>query len=85
LPWDVLLHIFQLSDVPTLAVLGRVSLDFLVATSPLLYREVEITSLGQLEKLFCERKEKKVNSLSSSDPSFSFSPLLLPATKPDFH
>jgi len=74
LNWDLLLLLLQLSDVPTLAVLGRVSLDFLVATSPLLYREVEITSMDQLDKLFCVRGE---NDVSSTPP-----PLLLVLLSP---
>ncbi|KAL7412901.1 hypothetical protein BDY24DRAFT_81451 [Mrakia frigida] len=74
LTWDVLLLVFQLSDVPTLALLGRVSLDFLTATSPLLYRDVEISSLKQLRTLFCEKKEITV--------SFDFSSLSLPLLLP---
>ncbi|KAL7412893.1 hypothetical protein BDY24DRAFT_81236 [Mrakia frigida] len=74
LTWDVLLLVFQLSDVPTLAVLGRVSLDFLAPTSPLLYRNMEISSLKQLRMLFCEKKEITV--------SFDFSSLSLPLLLP---
>ncbi|KAL7413619.1 hypothetical protein BDY24DRAFT_59766 [Mrakia frigida] len=55
LPWDVLLLVFKEADPPTLAVLGRVSYDFLTATAPELYRAVVVTSVKQLEGLFCER------------------------------
>ncbi|KAL7412906.1 hypothetical protein BDY24DRAFT_391529 [Mrakia frigida] len=76
LTWDVLLLVFQLSDVPTLALLGRVSLDFLTATSPLLYRDVEISSLKQLRTLFCEKKEITTPSEPSRiDPYLSLTQL----------
>ena len=74
LAWDVLVHIFKESDPSTLAILGRVSLDFLTATSPILYKHVETKSVESLEMLFCDRngekKQKKVSSVSL--------PLLLP-------
>ncbi|KAL7413561.1 hypothetical protein BDY24DRAFT_58583 [Mrakia frigida] len=56
LPWDVLLLVFKQADPSTLAVLGRVSHDFLAATALELYRDVVVTSMKQLEGLFCERK-----------------------------
>ncbi|KAL7410037.1 hypothetical protein BDY24DRAFT_418349 [Mrakia frigida] len=59
LPWEILLLVFNQSDPPTLAVLSRVSLDVLVACSTMLYRDVVVTSVKQLEGLFCERKEEK--------------------------
>jgi len=52
----VLLLLFKEADVSTLAVLGRVSRDFSEASSPILYGSVVITSVSQLEALFCERK-----------------------------
>ncbi|KAL7413535.1 hypothetical protein BDY24DRAFT_57531 [Mrakia frigida] len=72
LPWDVLLLVFKQADPSTLAVLGRVSHDFLTATALELYRDVVVTSMKQLEGLFCERKvvqagrKTKVSSLPSS-------------------
>jgi len=69
LPWDILLSIFKEADPSTLAALGRVSFDFLASTSSLLYREVEVKSVEELEMLFCERKGRrstKVSRLSSS-------------------
>lgn len=61
--WDVLLLIFEQADVSTLAVLGRVSLDFLSSTAPMLYKEAVVKETRQLEQLFCERKEdSKVTS-----------------------
>jgi len=43
------------ADISTLAILGQVSLDFLVAASALLYKDVEVTTERQLEALFCWR------------------------------
>ncbi|KAL7413621.1 hypothetical protein BDY24DRAFT_415206 [Mrakia frigida] len=68
LPWDVLLLVFKEADPPTLAVLGRVSYDFLTATAPELYRAVVVTSVKQLERLFCRRIERKTKN-SSKIPS----------------
>lgn len=62
LPWDVLLVVFSLSDAPTLAVLGRVALDFLEVALPLLYTEVEVTSVEELEGLFSKRNESETVS-----------------------
>ncbi|KAL7413666.1 hypothetical protein BDY24DRAFT_389216 [Mrakia frigida] len=64
LPWDVLLLVFKEADPSTLAVLGRVSYDFLTATAPELYRDVVVTSVKQLERLFCRRIERKTKNSS---------------------
>ncbi|KAL7411378.1 hypothetical protein BDY24DRAFT_417171 [Mrakia frigida] len=58
LPWEVLLLIVKEADPSTLAVLGRVSYDFLAATAPDLYRSVTVESLDSLKKLFCQREVK---------------------------
>lgn len=76
--------VFKEADPSTLAVLGRVSYDFLTSTAPILYEKVLVTSYKQLDALFCEREEvkKKVSSLP-----VSVSAWLLPAslTPPCFH
>lgn len=56
LSWDCLSLVFEECDAPTLAILGRVSLDFLKATVPLLYDKVEIKSFKGLNRLFCDRQ-----------------------------
>ncbi|KAL7413281.1 hypothetical protein BDY24DRAFT_441530 [Mrakia frigida] len=81
LPWDVLLLVFQESDPSTLASLGSVSLDFLVATSPHLHGSVEISTVEALEKLFCERKQPTTSPPSRINP-YSTSPFLKPASSP---
>jgi len=58
LPWDVLSLVFEQADPATLAVLGRVSLDFLQESSLVLYDSVAVDSVEKLEQLFCERKPK---------------------------
>ena len=45
------------SDGDILAVHGRVSLNLLAGTAPILYKNVIIRSEEALEGLFCERKE----------------------------
>ncbi|KAL7417290.1 hypothetical protein BDY24DRAFT_165351 [Mrakia frigida] len=69
LPWDVLLLVFKLSDRATLAKLGRVSLDFLAASSPHLYRDIKVTSVEELLRMFCQRKrsthQSRINSYLS--------------------
>ena len=73
LPWDVLFLVVENSDPATLAVLGRVSLDFLQASARHLYGHVEVKSFKQLQQLFCERT--KVSSLRPAPlVSFSSSP-----------
>jgi len=57
-----LLSIFGEADPSTLAALGGVSLDWLEVTVPLLYRTVEVTSIQQLEQLFCRRDDAEVSS-----------------------
>ncbi|KAL7409988.1 Pex12 amino terminal region-domain-containing protein [Mrakia frigida] len=59
-PWELLLHTFELCDSSTLAIAGRVSLDWILGTSPMMYRdrEVVVSSAETLERLFCERDEK---------------------------
>ncbi|KAL7413252.1 hypothetical protein BDY24DRAFT_389447 [Mrakia frigida] len=57
LPWDLFLLIFSQCDIATLAQLGRVSHDFLVAVTRPLYGRIEIASVIALEVLFCERPE----------------------------
>ncbi|KAL7413684.1 hypothetical protein BDY24DRAFT_415264 [Mrakia frigida] len=77
LPWDVLLLVFKEADPSTLAVLGRVSYDFLAATSPDLYRNVVVTSVKQVEGLFCERlvvqagRKTKIRTLAIDFSSLS--------------
>jgi len=79
LPWDVLLVLFELADPSSLALLGRVSYDFLVSTVPHLYQDVVLSSPSQISVMFCAREEKK--KVSSTSP-FSF---VLPSSlSPDF-
>ena len=61
LPWDILLYILRLADTDTLAIAGRVSSDFLLATTPLLYRHIEVNTAERLEQLFCERDDTGVS------------------------
>lgn len=61
LPWDVLVHIVQLADTDTLAVIGRVSHDLLVASVPLLYRDIEVDSVERLNQLFYEEGDEQVS------------------------
>ena len=69
LPWDIVVLVLAEADPSTLAVLGRVSYDFLASTTPLLYEKVTVVSGEQLEALFCVRKEaKKVSSISLLTP-----------------
>lgn len=70
LPWDVLLMIVKQVDHQTLVVLSKVSLELLVATAPILYRDVEIKSVKGLWSLFCERK--KETDVSSVAPTLAF-------------
>ncbi|KAL7412876.1 hypothetical protein BDY24DRAFT_391411 [Mrakia frigida] len=65
LPWDVLHHILRLADLPVLALLSRVSLDFLQAASSLLYRTVKLDSHLQMDRFFCETTQPD----SSIEPS----------------
>ena len=55
LPWECVELIIEECDQATRATLGRVSLDFLKATAPLLYKDVEIRSIKDLKQLFCDR------------------------------
>lgn len=56
-PWELLLLVLEESDLPILAMLGRVNMDLLEASAPLLYgRTIEIRTPKQLQALFCERK-----------------------------
>ncbi|KAL7412230.1 hypothetical protein BDY24DRAFT_442548 [Mrakia frigida] len=56
------------------AVLGRVSYDFLISTAPILYEKVLVISREQLEALFCEREEvKKTSTPSRISPLLSLS------------
>ncbi|KAL7413671.1 hypothetical protein BDY24DRAFT_60980 [Mrakia frigida] len=76
LPWDVLLLVFKEADPSTLAVLGRVSYDFLAATSLGLYRDVVVTSAKQLRGLFCirwQQHERKTKTSSRIDSFLSLS------------
>ena len=72
LPWDVLLLVFVASSPSTLAVLAQVSLDFLIATSPLLYGSVEVKTLEGLGGLFCGRKDPRTKVSSTA---FFFQPI----------
>ena len=69
----MLARIASFSNLSTLAILGRVSEEFLVASTPVLYHHVEIKSLEQLALLFCSRNER---SVSQSSLLFARSPLL---------
>ncbi|KAL7416055.1 hypothetical protein BDY24DRAFT_439276 [Mrakia frigida] len=62
LPWEILVLVFEASSPSTLAVLGGVSLDFLIATSKILYGRVEIRTLKGLEGLFSGR-DRETKSL----------------------
>ncbi|KAL7413566.1 hypothetical protein BDY24DRAFT_388937 [Mrakia frigida] len=76
LPWDVLLLVFKQADPSTLAVLGRVSHDFLTATAQELYKLVAVTSVKQLEGFFCKRtvaQEERKTKTSRINPHLSLS------------
>lgn len=72
LPWDVLHHILRLADLPVLALLSRVSLDFLQAASSLLYRTVKLDSHLQMDRFFCETTQLDSVSSASILSSSSF-------------
>jgi len=73
LPWDVLVLVFKECDPSTLAVLGRANFDFFVGSSPVLYEEIEITTLSGLQQLFCERQtEQRVSFPPFFPPSLLF-------------
>jgi len=62
-PWEVLLLVLAQADRSTLAALAAVSLDFLGPACKLLYGDVMISSVEQMELLFCERSEERVSFL----------------------
>lgn len=71
LPWDVLLHVAQYADIPTLVALSRVSLEFLAGTHHLLYRNITVTSSVAINSLFSQRARRssdEVSSLARPDP-----------------
>ena len=71
LPWDILLLVIAHSANSTLTSLACVSLDLLKASTSLLYRDITITSLKQLQALFCHREEDAGREVSSPHRSGS--------------
>ena len=69
-PWDVLFIVVQYADRATLAALGSVATELLRVTAPLLYETVEITTVRQLEQLFCPRADVKVSNEGWMSRSF---------------
>jgi hypothetical protein len=57
----VLFLIVWYADRGTLAALGSVATELLRVTTPLLYEEIEVTTIKQLELLFRARKPIKVS------------------------
>ncbi|KAL7417230.1 hypothetical protein BDY24DRAFT_377149 [Mrakia frigida] len=55
LPLELKHHILRFCDPSTLANTSRVSLAFLHLSSPILYQDIEIVGLKNVEKLFCSR------------------------------
>ncbi|KAL7409812.1 hypothetical protein BDY24DRAFT_401858 [Mrakia frigida] len=82
LPWDLFLEVFTFADSSTLASLSRVSYDFLVSTAPLLYRDVTLRSVREVELFFCDRKKahepSRIDFLLSLNTTRSHRHRLLP-------
>ncbi|KAL7417180.1 hypothetical protein BDY24DRAFT_438281 [Mrakia frigida] len=55
IPLELKHHILRFCDPSTLANASRVSLAFLQLSSPILYEDIEIVGLKNVEKFFCSR------------------------------
>jgi len=71
LPYELFLLIVELCPPSSLATLCRVSFDLLLVAGPKLYRDISLTSLGALGKLFYESKVSSLVVDEGKDPSSS--------------